>query len=95
MSEPVPFRGALSAFTAPVTVLLGFVVAAGAWLLPVNLTSVSPALLRAAGARTPSLGSYGRDLVDAEKIGPAAMVLAAARLMDDPRVPALANTLEQ
>ncbi len=66
-----------------------------AWLLPANLKSVSPALLRAAGGNTASLGGYGRDLVDVEKIGPAALVLAAARLTDDPRVPALADALEK
>jgi hypothetical protein len=73
----------------------GVALAAWAWLLPVNLKSVSPALLRAAGANTPTLGAYGRDLVDVEKFGPAALVLAAARLTDDPRVPALAEALER
>ncbi len=75
--------------------MLGLGIAVGAWLLPVNLRSLSPTLLRAAGNGTPTLGGYGRDLVDVEKIGPAALVLAAARLTDDPRVPALASALEQ
>ncbi|MBM3852811.1 MAG: hypothetical protein FJ399_06605 [Verrucomicrobia bacterium] len=78
-----------------VLVVVGVALAAWAWLLPVNLKSVSPALLRAAGANTPTLGAYGRDLVDVEKFGPAALVLAAARLTDDPRVPALAEALER
>jgi hypothetical protein len=64
-------------------------------MLPANLKSVSPALLRAAGANTPTLGAYGRDLVDGEKIGPAALLLAAARVTDDPRAPALAEALER
>ena len=76
-------------------VAFGLLLAAGAWLLPVNLKSVSPALLRAAGAGTPTLGAYGRDLVDVEKIGPAALVLAAAKITNDPRAPALAQSLEQ
>lgn len=83
------------ALTAPAWVVLGGLIAVGAWLLPVNLKSVSPALLRAAGSGTPTLGAYGRDLVDVEKIGPAALVLAAARATDDPRAPALASALEQ
>lgn len=95
MSELAPPRGSLSAFTAPITVLFGALIAVMAWMLPVNLKSVSPALLRAAGAGTPTLGAYGRDLVDVEKIGPAAMVLAAARATDDPRAPALGSALEQ
>jgi hypothetical protein len=78
-----------------VLVVLGFAIALAAWLLPVNLKSMSPSLLRAAGAGTPTLGAYGRDLVDVEKIGPAAMVLAAARSTNDPRAAALAAALDQ
>lgn len=95
MRDSSPNTRSLTAFTAPVLVVLGLLIAIGAWLLPVNLKSVSPALLRAAGAGTPTLGAYGRDLVDVEKIGPAALVLAAARATNDPRVPALASSLEQ
>ncbi len=84
-----------SAITAPVLVLLGLVLAIAGWLLPVNVKALSPALLRAAGEGTPTLGTYGRDLVDVEKIGPAALVLAAARATEDPKAPALANALEQ
>lgn len=71
----------------------GIFVAIGAWTLPVNLKSVSPALLRAAGEGTASLGAFGRSLVDAEKFGPAALVLAAARAVHDPRAPALEGAL--
>jgi len=39
------------------------------------------------------LGAFGRDLVDLEKIGPAALLLAAARSVDDPRAPALGRAL--
>ena len=75
-------------------VVAGFVAVFSAWSLPANLKSVSPALLRAAGAGTPTLGAFGRDLVDLEKIGPAALVLTAARVTDDPRAPALAAAIE-
>ena len=90
-----PTKRPPTAFTAPVLVVIGCVIAVAAWVLPVNLKSVSPALLRAAGAGTPTLGAYGRDLVDVEKIGPAALVLAAARATNDPRAPALTTALEQ
>src|SRR2546421_5305264 len=73
MSEASPSRSPRSAVTAPVLVILGFLVAAAAWMLPVNIKSVSPSLLQAAGAGTPTLGAFGRDLVDVEKIGPAAL----------------------
>ncbi len=65
-----------------------------AWLLPVNLKSVSPDLLRAAGKDTQTLGALGRDLVDVEKFGPATLVLAAAKSVDDPRAPALSRALD-
>ncbi|HSY54802.1 MAG TPA: hypothetical protein VK785_10165, partial [Opitutaceae bacterium] len=71
----------------------GIVLAVVAWMLPVNLKSVSPALLKAAGVGTPSLVEFGGQLVDAEKIGPAALVLTAVQAMDDPRAPALAADL--
>jgi hypothetical protein len=95
MSDSTPSQHSRSAFTAPVLVVFGLAIAIAAWLLPVNLKSVSPALLEAAGHGTPSLGAYGRDLVDVEKIGPAALVLDAARATDDPRAPALASAIEQ
>src|SRR6185369_2003272 len=95
MSELPTHRSSLLTLTAPLVVVVGFLVAAGAWMLPVNLKSISPALLREAGAGTPTLGAYGRDLVDVEKIGPAALVLMAARATQDPRAPALATALDQ
>src|SRR5688572_2403208 len=90
-----PNRRSLTAFSAPVLVVLGLVIAVAAWLLPVNLKSMSPALLEAAGSGTPTLGAYGRDLVDVEKIGPAALVLAAAKATKDPRAPDLQTALDQ
>ncbi|MEO6568238.1 MAG: hypothetical protein ABIO94_05700 [Opitutaceae bacterium] len=80
-------------FSAAVLVGAGMVVAVVAWSLPVNLKSVSPALLRAAGEGTASLGSFGRDLVASEKFGPAALVLNAARAVHDPRAPVLEGAL--
>ncbi|PTX92505.1 hypothetical protein [Opitutus sp. ER46] len=94
MSAPASHRSNATA-TAPLWVIVGLVLAVGAWMLPVNLTSVSPALLRAAGSGTATLGGYGRDLVDMEKIGPAQLVLAAARATDDPRAPMLASAVQQ
>ncbi len=94
MSDSSPPPSSASWLTAPIVVVIGFVVAAGAWMLPVNLKSVSPALLRAAGENTPTLGAYGRDLLDAEKIGPAALVLQAAKAVNDPRAPALDTALQ-
>ena len=88
MSAPAPTS--TKPIAAIVQVIAGLGLALAAWMLPANLMSVSPALLRAAGADTPSLGAFGRDLVDLEKTGPAALVLAAAQATDDPRAPALA-----
>lgn len=66
-----------------------------AWLLPVNLSSISPALLHAAGAGTQTLGAFGRDLVDFEKPGPAALVQATAQAVGDPRAPAVARAIDE
>lgn len=72
---------------------LGLLLAA--WSLPVNLKSLTPALLRAAGAGTPTVAQTGRQLVQSEKIGPAALVLAAAEAVQDPGAPALQAALTQ
>jgi hypothetical protein len=71
----------------------GLVLAALGWLLPVNVGSVPPALLAAAGAGTPSLTDYGRELLEREKLGPAALFLAAARRGAAPHSDAFAADL--
>jgi hypothetical protein len=90
-----PAQAVKTPLRAILLLLAGLVVAGAAWLLPANLRSVSPALLRAAGGATPSLASFGQQLVESEKIGPAALVLAAARTVRDPGAPALAASLDQ
>ncbi len=70
---------------------LGLAIVAG--MLPVNLKSVTPALLKAAGTGTSSLVEFGRQLVESEKIGPAALVLTAAQTVGDPRASVLADDL--
>jgi hypothetical protein len=71
----------------------GLALAVVAWMLPVNLKSVTPALLKAAGAGTPSLVEFGRQLVESEKIGPATLVLTAAQTVGDQHAPELADDL--
>lgn len=73
--------------------LVGLVVGVAAWLLPVNLKSVTPALLEAAGRGTPSVAALGDQLLQAEKLGPAALVLATARAVEDDGAGALAERL--
>ena len=72
----------------------GAVVGITAWILPVNLRSVSPALLKTAGAGTATVASLGRDLVDLERIRPASQLLAAAKTVNDPRAPVLERAIE-
>ena len=71
----------------------GLLILVAAWLVPVNLKSVTPALLKEAGAGTPSVARLGRQLLDSEKPGPAALVLAAAQSLNDPQASALSNAL--
>jgi len=94
MRDSTPGHHSPTAFSAPVLVIAGLLIAVSAWLVPANLKSISPALLRTAGQGTATLGGYGRDLITVEKIGPAALVLGAATATQDPQAPALAAALE-
>lgn len=58
--------------------LLGAAVVAGAWLLPVQIRSLSPLLLREAGAGSVSLVESGERLLESERPGPAALIRDAA-----------------
>src|SRR4051812_8484576 len=72
---------------------LGMVLLGVAWLVPVNLKSVTPALMREAGRSTPSVAEFGEQLVDSEKLGSAQLVLSAARLVEDKKAPALDRSI--
>jgi hypothetical protein len=76
-------------------VLAGIAVAVLAWLIPVSLKSVGPSLLRAAGEGTPSVAAVGAELLEREKLGPAALLLAAAGEGGDPRAAALGRSLAE
>jgi hypothetical protein len=66
---------------------LGFL--AVAVLLPVNVKSLNPALLREAGRGTPSVTTFGRDLLEIDKPGPAALAFEAAKAVGDPAAASL------
>jgi len=74
-------------------IVVGAAVLAVSWLIPVNLKSITPALLRQAGLATPSVAKFGRQLLDSEKLGPSELVLSAARLVDDRDAPALDQSI--
>jgi hypothetical protein len=65
-------------------ILLGFGLLVVAFLLPVNVKSLNPALLREAGKDTPSVGEFARELLALDKPGPAALTLQAAKTIGDP-----------
>ncbi|MSU46832.1 MAG: hypothetical protein EXS42_06855 [Lacunisphaera sp.] len=54
-----------------------------AWLLPVNVKSLNTALLREAGRETRTVAGFGRELLELDKPGPAALALEAARKAGD------------
>ena len=93
MSETSP--RARTPVGSPVLLAGGLFIAAVAWLLPANLKSVSPVLLQEAGAGTPSLAEFGRSLVEVEKVGPAELVLSAARACNDPQAAGLAQAIDR
>ena len=76
-------------------ILLGAALVALAWFFPINLGSIPPALLATAGEGTPSLSDYGRQLLEREKLGPAALFAAAAKRAGDPQVDRLAAQLAE
>lgn len=82
----------------PRSVLIWWIVGLGllvvAWSVPVNLQSVTPALLERAGEATPSVVQLGRQWLDREKPGPASLALAAARVLGDPQAGQLATALD-
>ena len=93
MNHDVPQVAGSPPATSLALIFAGFVLLVGSWTLPVNLKSLSPVLLREAGRGTPSLADFGVQLVESEKPGPAALVLAAAQTVGDPKAPRLANAL--
>ena len=83
-----------SAGSTVIWMLAGLLILTSAWIVPVNLKSVTPALLKAAAAETPTPARFGRQLLDREKPGPSALALAAARTLGDPQADALATALD-
>jgi hypothetical protein len=77
----------------PLWWLIGLGVLAAAWSVPVNLQSLTPALLARAGADTPSVARLAREWLEREKPGPAGLALAAARSLGDPQAAPLATAL--
>lgn len=62
----------------------GVVLLLVSWMVPVNLKSVTPAVLKQAGLESPSVAAFGKLILASEKLGPAQLVLSAARLVEDP-----------
>lgn len=69
--------------------LIGMMLLAAAWLLPVNIKSLNPALLREAGRGSVTAAVFARQLLDLDKPGPAALALEAARQVKDPSADAV------
>lgn len=74
--------------------LLGGALLGAAWLLPANVKSLNPALLREAGRGTPGAADLGRQLLAVDKPGPAGLAWEAARLVGDPGAPQLQAALD-
>ena len=74
MSTPTPDRSPRSLAWVSLFVL-GLGLLAVAWMLPANVKSLNPALLREAGRDTPSVSVLSRDLLALDKPGPAASCL--------------------
>ncbi len=73
---------------------LGLVLLATAWLLPVNIKSLNSALLREAGRDTTTAAGFASGLLELDKPGPAALVLAAAKANGDSGAAAVGTLLQ-
>src|SRR3954470_7528277 len=93
MSSPDPGSGVRSTLWQ-LWLVLGLGLLVIAWLLPVNVKSLNPALLREAGRDTPSVSGFGRELLELDKPGPAALVLETARKIKDPGAAALGSVYD-
>jgi hypothetical protein len=93
MSTQYPGRGQRSLAWVSLFVL-GLGLLAVAWMLPANVKSLNPALLREAGRDTPSVSAFSRDMLALDKPGPAALALESAKLVNDPGAGALGVIFE-
>jgi len=73
--------------------LAGAALLALAALLPVNVGALPRTLLAAAGAGTPSLTERAEDLLEREKLGPAALLLSTAQALAVPQAGQLAEAV--
>ena len=73
--------------------LVGGALLAAAALLPVNIGAIPQSLLGAAGRGTPSLIERGEELLEREKLGPATLLLSAARALSVPRAAELSEAV--
>ncbi len=76
-------------------ILGGVVLFAAAWLLPVNLKSINPLILKEAGRNSSSVTDFGLHLLKQERPGPARLALDAAKLLRAPDAPRLASGLSE
>jgi hypothetical protein len=73
--------------------LVGALIVMTAWLVPAYWKSVAPSVVQSAGRGTPSLCGLGLAEVDAEKPGPASLILTAVQSFNDPLADGLATAL--
>jgi hypothetical protein len=76
-------------------IVLGAALVAAGWLLPVQVKSLSPLLLREAGADTTTLVAFGEELRAADKLGPATLVSDAAKKLVLPGAAGLETQLAE
>ncbi len=82
-----------ASWLGPVWLVAGLFLLFLAWTLPYNLKSVTLPLLKRAGDGSLSVAQVGRQWVQNEKSGPAALLLKAAEGLQDPRSRELADSL--
>jgi hypothetical protein len=97
MSQPMPLTNSGASPRSALWQLwlvLGVGLLVVAWMLPVNVKSLNTTLLREAGRGSPTVAGFGRDLLELDKPGPAALALEAARQTGDSGAAAFAVILD-
>ena len=90
---PFPRRGALFYLAIAGLIGVGLAVLLLGWIIPANVKSIDPLLLKKAAQNSRTIIDEGLRLVGSDRVGPAQLVLAAATGMGHTNTALLANAI--
>ena len=90
---PSPRRGVLFYLAITGLVLVGLALLLLGWIIPANVKSIDPLLLKKAAQNSRSIIDEGLRLVSGDRVGPAQLVLVTATHVGHPNTALLANAI--